>query len=297
MSYGILTEDESREMFTSLSEIYISIHLFDLKKNELKPFKSNRFIDSLADACILGQDKVNNVMKNIPLEEHVEMMLEFVDFSTLPERLKDKNDISIVFEGRYNGWCRARFIAMGREDGVLTRTIFTVECINEEKQRENHLLYLAGTDLMTGIFNRGHGESRIVKYLKEDRKGVFCLFDVDKFKMINDNYGHNAGDLVLIAVAECLQRAKREHDIIMRLGGDEFAAFFTDIGRDEIHTVIEKLFEDIESIKVKDVKQPIRVSLGAVVIQHGMDFDTAYKLADKGVYESKNTKGSSYSII
>lgn len=284
-------------MLTALSGIYISIHLFDLRNNVIKTFKSNPFIDKWADEKESAQDKVNNVMLNITTEDHTALMLEFVDFSTLASRLQDKNNISTVFEGKINGWCRARFIVMEREGDTLHRVLYAVECINEEKLRENHLLYLAGTDLMTGLYNRGHGENTIEDCLKKNQAGVFCLFDVDKFKQVNDNYGHDVGDKVLIAIADCLKKVKRDGDIVMRLGGDEFAAFFSNVNEETVKKLIDSLFAEINKIVIAPMTERIRVSLGATVAKAGMDFDTAYKLADEGVYKSKNLKNSSYLII
>ena len=54
---------------------------------------------------------------------------------------------------------------------------------------------------------------------------MFCIFDVDNFKLINDNYGHINGDRVLTAVADCMRKASQTGDVLLRLGGDEFAVF------------------------------------------------------------------------
>lgn len=297
MSTQILDKSEGYEMLEALSGIYISIHLFDIKNNLIKAFKSNQFIDKWSDEVEGAQNKVNNVMKNITKEEHVKMITKFVDFSTLPERLKEKNDISIVFEGKINGWCRARFIVMERDGDVINKMLYAVECINDEKIRENHLLYLAATDLMTGLFNRGHGENVIRQYLLEKKEGVFCLFDVDKFKSVNDTYGHDVGDQVLIAVANCLKNVKRDGDVTMRLGGDEFAAFFVDVTKEEIIKIIDKLFEEIANIHVEPMSENVRVSLGAAIANSYENFDTLYKAADEGVYKSKNLKESSFVIV
>ncbi len=62
------------------------------------------------------------------------------------------------------------------------------------KKRENWLIYLAKTDLMTGLCNRGSGEKRLLNFLKKKTGGLLCLIDCDKFKSINDNYGHSVGD-------------------------------------------------------------------------------------------------------
>lgn len=89
----------------------------------------------------------------------------------------------------------------------------------EEKQRESKLRYLSEIDRMTGLYNRGCGERKIIKALKDHSKGFLCLIDYDKLKKINDTYGHAVGDQVIIAVSQTLKKSCREHDIVLRLGG------------------------------------------------------------------------------
>ena len=80
---------------------------------------------------------------------------------------------------------------------------------------------------------------------------MFILFDVDKFKLVNDRYGHNMGDEVLIKVAEALTKVVSSGDIAMRLGGDEFAAYFPNIiDKAEGEAHIRKIFEQIALIHV-----------------------------------------------
>lgn len=75
---------------------------------------------------------------------------------------------------------------------------------------ENSLLSMAQTDLMTGIYNRGHGESLIEQSLHNKVKGMMCIIDCDEFKSINDTYGHSVGDDVIIAIAHTLQNVCRK---------------------------------------------------------------------------------------
>ena len=280
----------------ALSEIYISLHIFDLQDDTLYPIKSNMYIDMWSSGFESSQDKLRNVMNNITSQEHLELITEFTNLATLGERMKEHKVISAVFRGKVNGWCKARFISVGgNENGKLRYVLYAVECIDEEKKKENHLLYLAQTDLMTGIYNRGCGERLITELLAERKAGLFCLFDVDKFKHVNDKYGHMVGDKVLIAIAEALQKVKRNDDIVMRLGGDEFAMYFVGIvSKEDASEVINQFFDEISKIHIEPMTEEISVSLGAVLYKDGLTFDSIYKIADNGVYESKSHKGSSY---
>ena len=286
-------------ILSAMSSMFISIFIFDLDTNNSVAYKSNEHIDNWTKGIDGAQEQTFNVMKNIAKSEHVDAILAFTDFSTLRERLKGKLYITEVFEGKFNGWCRARFAVMNTNDkGEIKQVIYTVECIDEEKKRENYLLYLAQTDLMTNICNRGFGEKAIGDYIKEKRKGLFCLFDVDKFKRINDQYGHDVGDTVLIKIAECMKKIKHDGDIIMRLGGDEFAIYFVDvIDKDMANARVGELLTQIDRLRFEEFQEKISVSLGAVAYSEGSDFDSLYKAADEGVYISKARKGSSSYIV
>lgn len=280
-----------------LSEVYISLHILDLAENTLFPIKTNKFIEMWSEGFDSIPEKMRNVMSKITSEEHQELILEFTNLSTLEKRMEGKTVISAVFHGNVNGWCRARFIRV-TDDDELRYVLYAVECIDEEKKKENHLLYLSQTDLMTGIYNRSYGERMISKLLDGHRQGLFCLFDVDKFKNINDKYGHSVGDSVLIEISKALQRVKRENDVVMRLGGDEFAAYFLDIDSESAASeIIAAFFDEISKLHIEPITEKVSVSLGAVLYKDGFSFDSIYKLADSGVYDSKTNKGNSYTFF
>lgn len=292
-----VNEIDELKLLESLSDIYICIFLYDVKNDDYHAIKTNKYLDMWAAEPVGALNKTINVIKYITMPEHLGAMMDFVDLRTLNERMNDSSNISMVFAGRINGWCKARFIAVDRdEEGNLWHALYTVECIDEEKRRENQLTYLAQTDLMTGLTNRGHGESLIREFLKNGQKGAFCLFDVDHFKSINDLYGHGVGDAVLIAIAEAMKSVKRNSDIAMRLGGDEFAMYLTDImDEEEVDEYIQRLFDRVEMIShnIPEVREPICVSLGVAFYSESSGFDELYKKADQGVYTGKKIKGSS----
>ncbi|WP_321971847.1 GGDEF domain-containing protein [Paratractidigestivibacter sp.] len=286
-------------ILSSLSEIYVSIHALDLRKQKIYTIKSNPFLEKLIYIGGTLQECMDNVMQTIGAPEHSQLLKDFCDFSTLSARMGDDPMTSCVFEGKMNGWCKARFIKLGSLDADEADPdrylLYAVECIDAERRETERLLYLSQTDLMTGIFNRGHGEQAIDALLRDGVQGMFCLFDVDKFKQVNDKYGHDAGDKVLIGVANTLAAAKRDGDVVMRLGGDEFAAYFVGIQTpEEAAPIIAEIFGGVSAIRVEPMSEEVSVSLGAVLYRPGLDFDSVYRMADRGVYDSKNNKGSTY---
>ena len=189
---------------------------------------------------------------------------------------------------------------------LLDNTKIVVTCytdITSGKILEDKLRILSETDALTGIANRRSGESQIRLLLKEGVSGIFCLFDVNGFKTINDTYGHQTGDDTLVAVAKAVKASFRNEDIFMRLGGDEFAIFMRGVTTEELARIrIARLFENIARIELDNVpKGSVTISLGAVIVEavDGVihdDYESIYKRADAQMYKCKSKPGSNMAI-
>lgn len=186
--------------------------------------------------------------------------------------------------------------------------------ITKIKRMEQELMEISKTDGLTKINNRGSGERRIIKQLREGKPGMFCLFDVDKFKTINDSYGHGAGDAVLIQIAACLKKSFRDNDIVMRLGGDEFAAYAIGVGTEEVGRLcLDRFYKNLSEVSIPELQdRKVTVSLGAVFCREKLNeegkvikndegnsiieetFDGLYQKADEAMYKCKKAEGNSY---
>lgn len=299
---SVVSAIEQKQLLASAASIYISMHSLDLKNDTLETLSCAEHVRALyEDKTDNMRELLKETMEKLTSEPYRDAMIGFIDFDTLDERMKGTNTISMEFEGMVSGWCRARFIAVDYDkEGKLSRVLWAVENIDAEKKKENLLLYLSETDLMTGIRNRGSGEKKIKELIDSGREGTFFLMDVDKFKVINDIYGHNIGDKVLIAVADSLKNSFKNSDIVMRLGGDEFAVFACDILEESVAVSrIGNFFRSIEAIDIPELgKHKICISLGAAFKRRddGEDFDSLYRDADSCTYESKKTQGNTYTF-
>ena len=192
---------------------------------------------------------------------------------------------------------RARTAVLASGEKVMINSLMD---ITDKKKLEDELLILSETDVLTGIRNRRSGEAKIEELIGSGAKGMFCLLDIDKFKSINDNYGHTVGDKALIAVAECLKKSFRSSDITMRLGGDEFASFAVGIETEaQGAECINRFFAEVEKIDVPEIgRGRISVSLGAVLFngQKAAEFDTIYAMADSTMYICKKNQGNYFSF-
>ena len=272
--------------------LYISMHLIDLKKNlvhELSrdPSVNLFFIHDGDDA----EEKLKNSVAEMTAEENLQEMLEFINFETLRERMKNKYAIHQEFLTEKNCWCKAYFMLVDEN-----QTVFAIELIDEAKRREEHLQNLAENDAMTGLKNRGAGERAFTDLISQGVEGMFCLLDADKFKSINDNFGHDVGDKVIKAIADCLKKNFRNSDVVVRLGGDEFVVYAVGITDEERgRMVIDRFFDLIDKIEIPELgERKITISLGAVIFNTDDDanFTEIYKRADGAAYKSKKVVGN-----
>ncbi len=295
---GKIKADELYENLITLSNSYLSMHVIDLEFDTFQEINctDTRLKGSIGRSGDHANETLKKVAQSFCAERSVDAVLAFVDLKTLPERLWDEDYITIEFLSKEQHWMRGRFIVAERQkDRRAKSVIWSVRSIDTEKREQDRLQYLADTDNLTGILNRGSGEARISERINE-MEGIFILLDVDHFKTINDKYGHRTGDKVLIAVANSLKNSFRENDIVMRLGGDEFVAFAGKVGTKEgADRIIRRLFDNISKIQISGAPY-LQVNISVGVTYSNPDarplFKDIYKRADAGTYESKKTLGN-----
>lgn len=295
-SFHKSTEDARFSGYTALSQIYLSMHMVNIKTGMLQTIKSQNFVDENLDlqSGPYFPVQIKNVMERLATEKYKRSVFEFTDIATLAERMKGKETIVHEFLGTVSGWCKERFIKVD-EDNVL----YCVEVIDEEKKRENWLLYLSETDRMTGICNRGCGERKISEMLDKHIGGLLCLIDCDKFKAINDTYGHAVGDRVLYKVGHLLKSSFRENDIVGRIGGDEFLIFMEGITSEEFAVRrMENLQQYLRELPIEELEEhTLTCSMGAAFMpKDGTTFEELYKQADEALYTTKRNGRDGFRI-
>lgn len=165
-----------------------------------------------------------------------------------------------------------------------------LEKANEELTR------LATTDPLTHLYNRRHffalGYAEFTKSIRHSRPLSFILLDVDKFKAINDTFGHSAGDRALTKLADCCREAVRESDIIGRIGGEEFGICCPDSDLKGAHAIAERIrtFCEAQVIHSEEHRFTFTVSLG-ITSRHTADeqFERLFNRADRLLYQAKES--------
>jgi diguanylate cyclase (GGDEF)-like protein/PAS domain S-box-containing protein len=201
-------------------------------------------------------------------------------------------------------------LAKSRLDGLVgfvlsIRDITKLKKIEEElykgkkkyKELSEYLDKLANYDKLTGLPNRrlffDKLELVIENYKRSGNKFALVFIDLDGFKAINDSYGHDIGDLLLVNLSKMFTASVRKQDIIARIGGDEFVIIISDLKNDlEINGIIQKINQVFSKpVMINNNRCPVGASLGiSKCPEDGIISDKLMKTADERMYKDKNSK-------
>lgn len=274
----------------------IAFYIIDFNKNcfERCQINSNQCVYMEANSPY--QQCIDDLSSNYVHKEDLERFINLFSLDNVLNAFAEGiNELSCEYrmissEGNYV-WVKTivRLITdvmTGRRKGIMY-----VKNIDKDKQVELENRKRADLDGMTKVYNRAAMIREVTGFLQEtldSEKGAFMMLDVDNFKLINDTYGHPAGDAVLIAIAKTLKEIFLPPACIGRLGGDEFAVFVcSDLQGDNV----KKKIEDLQ-LKVRELRLPmapellLSVSIG-VAQKTESCFEELYHLADEALYLSK----------
>lgn len=170
--------------------------------------------------------------------------------------------------------------------------------ITPRKEAEQEVYRIAIHDHLTGLFNRRYLSERLdALLLQHAREAMNCslaIIDLDHFKMVNDTYGHAAGDLVLVGFAAALRQTFRTYDLIGRHGGEEFLVVVTAVDRATLAAMLERLREHLSQQPFIHGNQPLRVTFSAGVAEcaelaGAVTTEQLIASADARLYSAKNT--------
>jgi len=182
-------------------------------------------------------------------------------------------------------------------DGMYQGLIGIYQDISERKEMEEKLEKLARIDSLTGCNNRGYGLELLDRQMKLSHRSksplLLAFLDIDRFKSINDIYGHDEGDLVLKEVVKLFKSTLREIDIICRMGGDEFLLIFPDNSLKKAPLIKERLDKDLFKLN-QTLKKPYKIDLSIGLSEYDpvnpLIMDELIRVADQKMYEEKRNK-------
>ncbi|HET7626853.1 MAG TPA: sensor domain-containing diguanylate cyclase [Bacillales bacterium] len=143
------------------------------------------------------------------------------------------------------------------------------------------------TDHLTRLCTRVHFNERLENHLKADRLGCFLLLDIDNFKEINDTFGHQTGDDLLVQVADILRNNTRDVDVVARWGGEELALYLPDLDSGHGESVAERLLENIRRNTNPQVTTSCGMASWAADLQGQTTIQALFSRADRALYAAK----------
>jgi len=182
---------------------------------------------------------------------------------------------------------------------ALSLLVFSYRRLREIKKFTSNLYFMANHDQMTQIYNRRYMTDVLkVEQDRVNRSGsVFSLIllDIDDFKKVNDNYGHQAGDRVLIEFSRMLKKSIRNVDVLCRWGGEEFLILYRDTDQAGAEAIATKISEMIRLFKWDHV-EPVGASMGVVSSKKEQSTDQLFLRVDNALYEAKSNGKNQYIV-
>ncbi|ASP37162.1 hypothetical protein CHH28_00005 [Bacterioplanes sanyensis] len=176
------------------------------------------------------------------------------------------------------------------EQKVDERTSELAERNRQLSQLSENLKSQVNTDPLTGIANRRLGMKRLNRLCEQRHPTstplTIAILDIDFFKKINDEFGHAAGDLVLVEVASLLSLHLRPTDTIARWGGEEFLLILPDTGLNDSRNICDRLRTLVKQIQVQDHRH-VTISIGVACHQSGESDGGLLERADRCLYQAK----------
>jgi len=190
------------------------------------------------------------------------------------------------------------------KSGRFIGHLWIYEDVTGERQTAEQLIYLAERDPLTGLYNRHRFQAELERVIadaerREERCAVI-FFDLDEFKEINDNFGHRAGDALLIRVAGEVGTLVRRNEIFARLGGDEFAILLPNVHDAEAEALAERVVRSVVQIPFRFEGRNLRLtaSLGVAYFpDHAVDSDDLVARADTAMYQAKQAGKNTWRVF
>jgi len=249
------------------------------------PTRSELFIIPILAGIVFGLISARIRLENYQQQHKCDWVVysKYILFSCLVT-----SSINVV----HTDWVLQQGLSLDLFIAPVIAGVFFGYLLARVKTLNNRLLHLASTDIMTKLYNRMQFDIQLSRQIRkiERHGGTFSIIyiDVDNFKQINDNYGHQIGDKVLISIAEHIRQVRKHNDIVARYGGDEFIILSPNTNIDTAARLAEQLKNSIYQLEDKELPA-FSCSFG--VAEYDKDKNNNHNLikaVDKALYKAKN---------
>lgn len=210
---------------------------------------------------------------------------------------------AINFEMHLLGTDFLVYLSPIQKGGEIIEVVGTAIDITERKKHEALVQYMAYHDSLTGLLNRAAFQDALTEAVQKgaQEKTIFAVLyiDLNRFKNINDTFGHRVGDHLLTAVGKCLQEIVGETAAVARLGGDEYAIIVEDQTEEEVEQIVQHIIAQFSNpFEVKGQKLYTMPSIGiSLYPKDAIDEQTLLNYADMAMYDVKNNTEKAYSFF
>lgn len=222
---------------------------------------------------------------------------------TLNEGVPYDDEFRVITRMGNTRYIRAKALPVYDDEHKMISILGLNWDVTQEKSLENELAHQASHDELTGLINRREYEDRLKVYLNDARGNtkdhVIAFLDLDRFKIINDTAGHSAGDLLLKAIAQILEKNIRATDIAARIGGDEFALILPNCSIANASTIANQIVKAVNAYRLhwEEKIYEVGISVGLVQFQpKKISLERLLAQADTACYDAKHIGGDSVSI-
>lgn len=281
-----MTLEEKRYL---LLEQFSDTVLFDYdRRSDTMRFTDNATKLMKLPALVI-QPFIKSSMNSYVWEEDVEIIKKVLSGRAEEGVRQERIRLAHAGDGRLF-WCQLRFRYIYSRGEVIS-VIGRISDIDEQKQREEYLQTKSETDGLTGFLNRQAVEIRINDCIAQNPNGTLFMMDMDRFKEINDTYGHVTGDHALKFMAACIRKTFRSEDIFGRAGGDEIVVYVDGVSDSRI---TEKKIRTLQMYLAEGENEGLpllSVSVGtATAPENGTAFKDLFLQADRMMYLEKQKK-------
>ena len=266
----------------SLTKILPLAKIVDLNEASLLMFRAKNMEEL--------QERLHSILSCESSQDAIDVLCQLLDGNTILER-------ELVYE-RLDGkkiFSITKLSVVPGYEKTWGRILFSNMDISERKMAEERLTYISLHDTLTTVYNRAFFDEEMARFEKSRTRPISILvMDMDNFKIINDQLGHQIGDIALQIIANTLQASFRAEDIIARIGGDEFAVLLPGVNAEMTEKVRSRVMAGIaESNRQDNYDLQLSVSIGCATVEKGDSMDEAFKRADKRMYLEKQAKRNS----
>ena len=293
-------EKKQKEQAKIVESIHDGVILTDLEGNVKNV--------NAAVGKIIGTKEIKNFEEIYDKSNKLALENIYKEIKKCDEECSKVEEVFLLRVGGEKIVCELAITQLRDEHNHIYALVWLFQDISEKKEKERllqmqalELEYQANHDVLTKLPNRSLFRDRLqqsIYYAKRNNK-KFALFfiDLDRFKQINDSYGHQFGDQVLLNVVQRLKIALREEDTLARIGGDEFTVIAKDINsKEDVKIIATKILESLKeplSIDGKNIYSSISIGM-AIYPDDANKLENLIKYADSAMYEAKEQGRDTY---